>query len=554
LLTEKGGLVSKIGGQVIRSLALAGSLLYSNLAYSQDKPVEQPQEPVAQEPETPKESKSEVPEKKPKEVNEKAAKDPEPKLIKLPESYFSLHLKGGASPNGDSQASHGFSELNFSLKEMLKGNLFLAYNSSSFIDKNDVRTIVNNPLTAKLDLDSMYEGVRMRLGFRVSEEETIRRNSDYSSTQIGTSLVEVLTRSKTVDRSEHYGGLLQFEHSGLAVILEPYLSLFPTTNEHEITQIVTDPNPSASYQTNFTFRDPTARNQKVGALVRAGHTKKLKDGFYLVSDLVGILEQQTLEFSGYQKREIQRIHVGLDAFLQMPILAPRVFIGRGFLDDKLQGERNAHSENSTKFLASLYFDTKVLKEIKSEDEKGITTKKTGFPAMGGLTFISDHQYGAGDRYTNKSLSAVLGFGNASGKEALSAIASIEEDLALKKLGLRPGEGQVLSKAHSIWQAYQRPFKLANPSTYGLLLTGNYSTERLNSVNNILYGGQAYAILDSLILNAGISKNKDTRDNSWNAGIGYFVKDWFFLGADYTESKLNDGRTGTYSAGARILIK
>ena len=554
MLTEKGGLVSKIGGQVIRSLALAGSLLYSNLAYSQDKPVEQPQEPVAQEPETPKESKSEVPEKKPKEVNEKAAKDPEPKLIKLPESYFSLHLKGGASPNGDSQASHGFSELNFSLKEMLKGNLFLAYNSSSFIDKNDVRTIVNNPLTAKLDLDSMYEGVRMRLGFRVSEEETIRRNSDYSSTQIGTSLVEVLTRSKTVDRSEHYGGLLQFEHSGLAVILEPYLSLFPTTNEHEITQIVTDPNPSASYQTNFTFRDPTARNQKVGALVRAGHTKKLKDGFYLVSDLVGILEQQTLEFSGYQKREIQRIHVGLDAFLQMPILAPRVFIGRGFLDDKLQGERNAHSENSTKFLASLYFDTKVLKEIKSEDEKGITTKKTGFPAMGGLTFISDHQYGAGDRYTNKSLSAVLGFGNASGKEALSAIASIEEDLALKKLGLRPGEGQVLSKAHSIWQAYQRPFKLANPSTYGLLLTGNYSTERLNSVNNILYGGQAYAILDSLILNAGISKNKDTRDNSWNAGIGYFVKDWFFLGADYTESKLNDERTGTYSAGARILIK
>ena len=227
MLTEKGGLVSKIGGQVIRSLALAGSLLYSNLAYSQDKPVEQPQEPVAQ---------------KPKEVNEKAAKDPEPKLIKLPESYFSLHLKGGASPNGDSQASHGFSELNFSLKEMLKGNLFLAYNSSSFIDKNDVRTIVNNPLTAKLDLDSMYEGVRMRLGFRVSEEETIRRNSDYSSTQIGTSLVEVLTRSKTVDRSEHYGGLLQFEHSGLAVILEPYLSLFPTPNEHNVTQILTDQN------------------------------------------------------------------------------------------------------------------------------------------------------------------------------------------------------------------------------------------------------------------------------------------------------------------------
>lgn len=77
---------------------------------------------------------------------------------------------------------------------------------------------------------------------------------------------------------------------------------------------------------------------------------------------------------------------------------------------------------------------------------------------------------------------------------------------------------------------------------------------MNSVNNILYGGQAYGVFDSLILNAGISKNKDTRDNSWNAGIGYFVKDWFFLGADYTESKIDDERIGTYSAGARILIK
>lgn len=533
------------------------------MAYSQDKPTETPQEPAAQEQptETPQDPQPEVPETQPEPTVPAIEQPKEVKVefAKVLPSYFLLHLKGGASPNGDSQASSAFSNITFSLKEMLRGDLFAAYRSSSFLDENDIRTVINVPFITKLDLHSRYEGIGLKLGFRGSLEETIRRNSDFSSNVIGTSIVEVATRTKTVDVLEHYGGLFELDYEGVTISLRPFHLLFPTINEHEITQRVIDPNPSASYENNFIFRDPTARKTKSGMLFRAGHTKELKEKYSLVTDLVGILEQENLEFPGAEKREIQRIHVGIDAFLDMPVIAPRIAIYRGFLDDKIRGERNAHSENSTKFLASLYFDAKsiTLKEtvIASDDPKiDKITKKVNLPILFGATYIHDRQYGASDRYARKSCSAVFGIGNASGREALNSLASLEEDLALKLLGLRPEEGSVLSKAHSIWQAYQRPFKIAAKDTYGLLLTGRCTQERLNSKNNLLYEGQGYALLDSLLLNAGIQHNKDTRERSWNVGIGYFAKDWFFLGADYTETKENNERTGTYSAGARISIR
>ncbi len=564
LLDRVRGVSTKIrgiGNYLISSLALAGTLAYSSPTFAQEQPKEQP--PVAQpekkkeEPQLP-ESRPPIPKPKPKSKVE----EPEEKIKfadKEPESFLSWHVRGGASPNGDSQGSLGFSDIKFSLKDMFKGEIFAAYSSSSFIDENGVRTVINNPFNTKIDFDVNYKDIRAVLGFRGSLEETIRRNSSFSSTAIGTSTVEVSTRTKTVDTLEHYGGLLEVDYGGLVVSLRPYLLLFPTVNEHEIKQKVIDPNPAASYESNFRFRDPTPRNKKTGVLLRAGHTKELKESFYLITDLVGIVEQETLEFPGAEKREIQRIHIGLDAFLDIPVIAPRLAIFKGFLDDRTGGNRYAHGSNSTKFLGSLYFDGKAVtlkeKKTKSDDPRiDEIVEKTNIPALFGGTFLYDRQYGGGDRYTRRSGSAVLGFGNASGREALGSLASIEEDIALKLLGLRPEEGSVLSRAHANWQAYQRPFRIAAKDTFGLLLTGRYTTERLNSKNNNFYEGQAYVLLDLLLLNGGFSYNRDTKEKSWNAGVGYSVKPGFLLAAEYKETKTKDERIGTYSAGAKVFLK
>lgn len=536
---EKGGTLLRgvstkirgIGSYLLSSLALAGTLAYSSPTFAQEQPAE-----------AKKEEKKEQPAPKPEKI----------KFLKEPESFLSWHVKGEASPNGDSQGSLGLSDIIFSLKDTFKAEVFAASGSSSYLDQNGIRTLVNNPYSTKVDLEFNHNDLSAVLGFRGSLEETIRRNSTFSSTSIGTSTVEVSTRNKTVDTLEHYGALAEINWGSLVVSVSPYESLFPTVNEHEITQKVIDPNPAASYESNFSFRDPTARNKKVGALLRAGYTKELKEDFYLSTDLVGILEQETLEFLGAEKREIQKTHIGLDAFLDMPLVAPRFAIFRGFLDDRINNDRHADSPNATKFLGSVYFDAKVIKE--TDDPTKEVIQKIGFPLLAGGTFIYDQENGEGDRYFRKSGSAVLGFGNASGREALSALAKIEEDLALKSLGLRPEDGSVLSRAHSLWEAYERPFRIVKKDTFGLLLTGRYTSDRINGNNNIFYEGQAYGIFDSVLLNVGITRNKDAGERSWNIGGGYFIREGVFLGVDYTESKRNNKIIGTYSAGAKVFLK
>ncbi len=540
MIKKRGiGKIRGLATYLTSSLALAGALLYSNLAKAQEQPKEEQKQ---EQPQKPKEDDIEI---------KTAPKEPQNSLV--------WHIKGGASPNEDSQASRNFSDINFSLKDKFTFDLFTALSSQSYTDLNGIRTLNYSPLNVKADAYAdLGKGFSTRLGFNQSLEETIRRINSQTSTVVGTSQIDVSTRTKTIDILEHYGGLLEFSAKGVVFSLRPYSERFPTIVTHNIRQKVTDPNPSASFESAAYFRDPTPRNKRQGLLFRAGHTEYLTGNTTLVTDLLGIAEQELIKIEGLKDREIQRVYVGVDIYADSRFFSPRVALLKGFLDDRSDPEDYQHAPNATKLFASVYFNAKEIelkrKKLKSEKPGEERTEVTNLPVLAGASYSLDKQYGAADDFTKHIIRAVLGFGNVSGKDALLAIASVQDDLALKELGLRPEEGKTLSRLHGEWQSYKLPFGLASKKSLGLLLTARYSLEDLEARKESSAEARAHLLLGPVIISGNTGYNTFLNERSFGAGINYSVEDWLLLGADYLESKQNRERFGTYSAGVRVKLK
>lgn len=567
-MTKKGSLqwIREVTKYLVSSTALAGALFYSSPSNAQEpKPPEKVQEENKDQPKEEPKQEPQLPEPKPKPKKEK---DIEVKYVPQPKDTFSLHLFGGASPNEENQGSTDFADLNFSLKDKIRFGLFSAYSSSSIEDSNGIRTVTTSPSNLKTDLFAdLGKGNFITLGFRQGLEEVIRRTTTVSSNNIGTSNLLTISRAKVRNIEEHYGGKLDLDLRGFRFSLAPYSTNLPTITTHELYQKVTDPNPTANFESSFEFRDPTPRIRRNGLAARLGYTKwynadneKASDDVTMVTDLIGILEEETIKLKDAEDREIQRILIGGDVYLFHSLFTPRIALLKGFLNERPTGERYTHGPNATKLFLSGYLDVSGIvlskKVLKSKDPKVESiTKETKLPLLAGGSFYLDRVRSGSDKVSVQDARAVLGIGSASGSEALSAIAKLEDDLVLKDLSLLPEEGRTLSALHSQWEKYLRPFPLAvKPNSRGLLLTLRGYKERINSKKGIGYEGRAYLILNPLIFNIGAGYNEIRRERSFNAGVAFKVEDWISFGGDYTESRANHENTGTYSFGARIDLR
>lgn len=546
--------IKEVTKYLISSTALAATLLYSNVSKAQ----EPTQEPKQEQSELPKEEKPKP--KKEEDLKLKHAK-PEPK------SYLIGNILGGASPNNENQGSHLFSELNTSFKEIVKFDLFDAYKSSSIIDGNGIRTIINNPYNTKADLFvDTGKSTFLTLGFRGSLEETIRRTSTENFTTISTASILTRTRTKTTNVVEHYGLVADLDLGGFWFSFRPYETNKPTITEHGVYQKVSDINPAASFEANFEFRDPTPRIRNQGFAARIGHNRwfndkddKEENDVSLVTDLVGLVDQETIDIEGSAKKEIQRIFVGTDVYLAHNLITPRIALLKGFFDETPAGQRHSHGPYGTKFFASAYLDVSgidLAKKVRKSKDPSIDSvvEKTNIPLLIGGSFSLDRANSPVDRIEREDGRLVIGIGCASGSEALKNVARIEDDLILKDLGLRPEEGENLSTLHGQWERYIRPFPyLANQKGMGLLLNCRLYNQKINGNRGIGYEGDLNLLLKQVILHAGLSYDGLAKERIWTAGLTIPIRDWMTFGGQYSESRKDGKLEGTYSFGARVNL-
>lgn len=605
MFEKDGSIVTKIRGlgkYLVHSAALAGSLLYSNAAYSQDQPPEQQPEPAAQETaeeikkrlieeikereriaaekraneQNPEQPTEQAPEEQPVEQPKEVEKPKELKTLfyREPESHFIWHSRGGPTPNGDLQGARAYSSLDISFKEFIRSGILFTNRSSSYLDKDNKRIIENSPLNGHADLKLDLENVKLEFGFTGSLEEKIMRETSEINQTIGSSSIQVITRNKVRDIEEYYAGIIRADIGGLRISINPYEKRLPTIRTHEIFQKVTDSsNPSASFTSLDELRSPTPRNKTEGVMFSLGSNKRFnkiedKQGktseSSLTADLVGIFERELIELYGTEKREIQRIYGGADIRADLGAFVPRVLALQGFYDDRIGEQRYGHKASSTKLLGSIYLDLGQLKfaeqKLKSDDPKIESIKKSKhIPVLlGGSVSLDSNYEDNTNKYARPSIRGVLGIGSAfSGREALENILQLEYTTSMADLGLTKEYGHKFSESVLDSLSSQLPVNLANPEDWGRLgLLGilQVSREDQGSSKKPGYSGSIYGVLGPLTANASYSNNGFETERT-GASLGFYPKKAVYIGLGYLESK-EPGKTKEpwYTASFRVQLK
>ncbi|MDP4012483.1 MAG: hypothetical protein Q8R00_02655 [Candidatus Nanoarchaeia archaeon] len=481
-----------------------------------------------------------------------AANAPIIKLYREPRSELLITARGGATPNGSLQGSHGDAHIRGVLQEYIDLDVLLGHRSSSFLDQNNRRTIFNSPANGSATLGFDFGSFRLKGGLTASLEEILRRDSSFIEQDIGTSHIQVFTRAKIREISEYYSGLAELQIGNLNLGIIPYGRLFPTIIETEITEIVTDPNPAANYTTNARFRQPSQRNKMLGFMFNLGAIKEFstetevkgKKEIHqlgrLYGDLIGFAEREDLDVGAIDKRQIERIYGGMKFVYDAPMFIGQIFALHGYLDDRIGDVRLQHDSSGTKVHVSGFLDFSQIrfgKTVKESDDPKIEEiiQSYKIPVILGASFNLDVSYEEDENFTLPSGRVVAGVGKAfSGRRALEEIANTESLLSMIDLNLAKQYGSNLSEMVRSQRVTQLPLYLIDASDWtNIGLMGIASLSRTKD-NRIGYEWRLYGIAGPLSAHVGALKNSAIE--GWETGLRYHLKDYLSLGVSYGEFK------------------